>query len=160
MTATTTVIGNMTADAELRYTQNGLAVASFTVASTEKKFDKATNEWVDGKKLFMRCSAWREIGEHAAGSLAKGMRVIVVGKISTREWEDKEGGKRSSIEMDVDAIGADLRYATASVTRASAVNRGGNGATAEESWANTPAANPTASQGESNGFTFEGDSPF
>ena len=147
MTATTTVIGNLTSDPELRWTQGGLAVAAFTVASTEKKFDKATNEWVDGKKLFMRCSAWREIGEHAAGSLAKGMRVIVVGKISTREWEDKEGGKRSSIEMDVDAIGADLRYATASVTRASAVNRGGNGATAEEPWGNPPPADSVASQG-------------
>lgn len=117
MTATTTIIGNLTADAELRYSQNGLAIANFTVASTEKKFDKATNEWVDGKKLFMRCTAWRELAEHVAGSLSKGTRVIVVGKISTREWEDKDGGKRSSIELDVDEIGPSLRYATAQVTR-------------------------------------------
>lgn len=117
MTATTTIIGNLTADAELRYSQNGLAIANFTVASTEKKFDKATNEWVDGKKLFMRCTAWRELAEHVAGSLSKGTRVIVVGKISTREWEDKDGGKRSSIELEVDEIGPSLRYATAQVTR-------------------------------------------
>jgi len=118
MTATLTVIGNLTSAPELRYTQNGLAVANFTVASTEKVFDKKTNEFKDGKTLFMRCSAWREMAEHIAGSLDKGNRVIVVGKISTREFETKEGEKRSSIELDVDAIGPDLRFATASVTRA------------------------------------------
>jgi single-strand DNA-binding protein len=146
MTASITVVGNLTADPELRYTQGGLAVASFTIASTKKKFDKATNEWVDGKTLFMRCSAWRELGEHIAGSLTKGTRVIAVGEISTREWEDKEGGKRSSIEMDVDAIGPDLRYSTASVTRASSANRGTTGATTEEPWATTPPVQTDSTQ--------------
>lgn len=118
MTAVTTVIGNLTSDPELRYSQNGIAIASFTVASTDKIFGRAKNEWVDGKKLLMRCTAWSELAEHAAGSLAKGARVITVGKIATDEYEDKEGSKRLSINMTVDEIGPLLRYATASVTRA------------------------------------------
>jgi len=118
MTATITVVGNTTADPELRYTANGLAVVNFTVASTDKVFDRQTNEWKDGKKLFIRCSAWREMAEHIAGSLTKGTRVVVVGKIATREYETKEGDKRSTIELEVDEIGPSLRYATATVTRA------------------------------------------
>lgn len=148
MTASITVIGNLVADPELRYTQGGLAVASFTIASTKKKFDKATNEWVDGKTLFMRCSAWREMGEHIAGSLTKGTRVIAVGEISTREWEDKDGGKRSSIEMDVDAIGPDLRYSTAAVTRASSSSNATASAPVAEPWANTAPVQTEAAQGD------------
>lgn len=120
MTATITTIGNLTSDPELRFSQNGLAVASFTVASTEKVFDKATNEFKDGKTLFMRCTAWRELGEHVAASLTKGTRVIAVGKIATNEFQTKEGEKRSSIEMTVDSIGPDLKYATAQVTKTGA----------------------------------------
>jgi len=133
MTATITVIGNLTSDPELRYTQNGLAVANFTVASTEKVFDKQTNGFKDGKKLFMRCSVWREFAEHVAGSLTKGNRVIVVGKIATREYDDKEGNKRSSIELDVDSIGPDLRFATAQITR-----------TARDGGSAAPSASPQA----------------
>lgn len=136
MTATITVIGNMTADAELRYSQNGLAIASFTVASTEKVFDKQINDWKDGKTLFMRCTAWRELAEHVAGSLTKGTRVIVVGKISTNEYEDKDHNKRSSIDLTVDSIGPDLKFATAQVTKASSSRPGGGASASEpEPWA-------------------------
>lgn len=118
-----TVIGNLTADPELRYTQNGKAVAGFTIASTPRTFDRHSNEWKDGDALFLRSSAWGELGEHVAGSLTKGSRVIMQGRLRQRSYDDREGNKRTSIELEVDEIGPSLRYATATVTRAS----GGNG---------------------------------
>jgi len=127
---TITVIGNLTSDPELRYTQNGLAVANFTIASTPKVWDKSRNEMVDGDALFLRASVWREFAEHVAGSLTKGNRVIASGVLKQRSYETKEGEKRSSIELEVDAIGPDLRWSIATVTKASA--RGA--APAEESW--------------------------
>jgi len=113
-----TVVGNLTADPELRFTQNGLGVVNFTIASTPRTLDRATNEWKDGEALFLRCSAWREFAEHIAGSLTKGTRVIAQGRLGQRAYETKEGEKRTSIELEVDSIGPDLRYATAQVTRA------------------------------------------
>jgi len=114
---TITVVGNLTADPELRYTQQGLAVANFTVASTPRSFDRKTNDWKDGEALFMRCSVWREFAEHVAGSLAKGNRVIVTGQLKQRSYETQSGEKRTSWEIEVDDIGPSLRYATAQVTR-------------------------------------------
>lgn len=113
-----TVVGNLTSDPELRYTTNGLAVANFTVASTPRTFDKASNEWKDGEALFLRCSVWREFAEHVASSLTKGSRVMVQGQLKMRAYETKEGEKRTSTELDVHEIGPSLRYATAQVTRA------------------------------------------
>jgi single-strand DNA-binding protein len=114
-----TIIGNLTADPELRYTQSGLAVANFTIASTSKIFDKQTNEWKDGDALFMRASCWREFAEHVAGSLTKGSRVVATGRLKQRSYDDREGNKRTAIELEVDEIGPSLRYATATVQRAS-----------------------------------------
>ena len=133
-----TVVGNLTADPELRYTQTGLAVANFTIASTPRTFDRAANDWKDGEALFLRASCWREFAEHVAGSLTKGSRVIVTGRLKQRSYETKEGEKRTSIELDVDEIGPSLRYATAQVTRASSGAAGGGrsqGAVADEPWA-------------------------
>jgi single-strand DNA-binding protein len=113
----TTVVGNLTGDPELRYTQNGLAVANFTIASTPRSFDRATNDWKDGDALFLRASVWREFAEHVAGSLTKGTRVIAQGRLVQRSYETKEGEKRTSIELEIDEIGPSLRYATANVTR-------------------------------------------
>lgn len=113
-----TVIGNLTADPELRYTQNGLAVVNLTIASTPRVFDRQANDFKDGETLFMRCSAWREAAEHIAGSLTKGTRVVAYGNLKQRSYETKEGEKRSSIELELEEIGPSLRYATASVTRA------------------------------------------
>ena len=155
-----TVVGNLTSDPELKYTQGGLAVANFTIASTPRTFDKSSNEWKDGEALFLRASCWREFAEHVAGSLTKGTRVIAQGRLRQRSYETAEGEKRTSMELEVDAIGPDLRYSTASVTRASTGNRGGNGATAGEPWGNPPPADSVASQGESNGFTFDEQVPF
>lgn len=118
-----TVIGNLTADPELRYTQNGVAVAGFTIASTPRNFDRASNEWKDGDPLFLRASVWKEFAEHVAGSLTKGMRVVAQGKLKQRSYQDREGNQRTAIELEVDEIGPSLRYATAQVTRAA----GGSG---------------------------------
>jgi single-strand DNA-binding protein len=122
-----TVVGNLTGDPELRYTQNGLAVANFTIASTPRTFDRASNDWKDGEALFLRASVWREFAEHVAGSLTKGSRVVATGRLRQRSYETKEGEKRTSIELEVDEIGPSLRYATAQVTRASSSGGAGGG---------------------------------
>lgn len=117
-----TVIGNLTGDPELRFTPSGAAVASFTVASTPRTLDKATNEWKDGEALFLRCSIWRQAAENVAESLQKGMRVIVSGRLQQRSYDTKEGEKRTVIELQVDEVGPSLKYATAKVNR---TTRGG-----------------------------------
>ena len=122
-----TVVGNLTSDPELRYTQNGLAVANFTIASTPRTFDRASNDWKDGEALFLRASVWREFAEHVAGSLTKGMRVVATGRLRQRSYETKEGEKRTSIELEVDEIGPSLRYATAKVNKVSRGDGGGGG---------------------------------
>ncbi|MFC7375881.1 single-stranded DNA-binding protein [Brachybacterium sp. GCM10030267] len=119
-----TVIGNLTADPELRFTQSGIAVASFTIASTPRTFDRQANEWKDGEALFLRCSIWRDAAENVAESLEKGTRVIAQGRLKQRSFTDREGNNRTSIELDVDEIGPSLRYATA---KANKVQRGGGG---------------------------------
>lgn len=129
-----TVVGNLTADPELRYTQNGVAVANFTIASTPRNFDRASGEWKDGEALFLRASVWREFAEHVANSLTKGARVIATGRLRQRSYETKEGEKRTSIELEVDEIGPSLRYATAAVTRAPGGGRGG-AAPIDDQWA-------------------------
>lgn len=120
-----TVIGNLTADPELRFTPSGAAVANFTVASTPRQFDRQSNEWKDGDTLFMRCSIWREAAENVAESLTKGTRVIVQGRLVQRSYETREGEKRTVVELQVDEIGASLRYATAKVTRSQRSGGGG-----------------------------------
>ena len=119
-----TVVGNLTDDPELRFTPSGAAVASFTVASTPRTFDRATNEWKDGDALFLRCSIWRQAAENVAESLTKGMRVVVQGRLRQRSYETREGEKRTVVELDVEEVGPSLKYATAKVTKAS---RGGGG---------------------------------
>ena len=119
-----TVVGNLTADPELRFTPSGAAVASFTVASTPRTFDRQTSEWKDGDTLFLRCSIWREAAENVAESLTKGTRVIVQGRLVQRSFETREGEKRTVVEMQVDEVGPSLRYATAKPNR---TQRGGGG---------------------------------
>jgi single-strand DNA-binding protein len=146
-----TVVGNLTADPELRYTQNGLPVANFTIASTPRNFDRATSEWKDGEALFLRASVWREFAEHVAGSLTKGSRVIATGRLKQRSYETKEGEKRTSMELEVDEIGPSLRYATAQVTRAAGGGQS-RGQVSDEPWS-TPGtqAAPAAGGGNSGG---------
>ena len=150
-----TVVGNLTAAPELRFTPNGAAVANFTVASTPRTFDRNTNEWKDGEALFLRCSVWKEVAENVAESLDKGMRVIVQGRLKARSYDDKDGNRRASWELDVDEIGPALKFATAKVTRA---QRGG-GAPNSSSVSAVNAAqsagfgtNPNNASGQSAGF--------
>ena len=117
-----TVVGNLTADPELRFTPSGAAVASFTVASTPRTFDRQAGEWKDGETLFMRCSLWREAAENVAESLTKGTRVIAQGRLVQRSYTTREGENRTVVEMQVDEIGPSLRYAKAQITR---IPRGG-----------------------------------
>jgi single-strand DNA-binding protein len=120
-----TVVGNLTADPELRFTPSGAAVANFTVASTPRTFDRQSGEWKDGEALFLRCNIWRQAAENVAETLTRGARVIVQGRLKQRSFETREGEKRTVIELEVDEIGPSLRYATASVTKASRGAGGG-----------------------------------
>jgi len=119
-----TIVGNLTNDPELRFTPSGAAVANFTVASTPRSFDRNSNEWKDQPTLFMRCSVWREAAENVAESLTRGMAVIVQGRLQQRDYETKEGEKRTVVELACEEVGPSLRRATAKVTKA---QRGGGG---------------------------------
>lgn len=122
-----TIIGNVVADLEMRFVASGDAVTNFTVASTARTFDKATNEWKDADPLFMRCNIWRQYAENCVESLTKGMRVIVTGRLRQRSWETKEGEKRTVMELEVDEVGPSLRFATAVVSKVASSNGSGNG---------------------------------
>jgi single-strand DNA-binding protein len=156
-----TIIGNLTADPELRFTPSGAAVANFTVASTPRTFDRQSNEWKDGETLFMRCSVWRDAAENVAESLQRGMRVIVAGRLKSRSYETKEGEKRTVVEMDVDEIGPSLRSATAKVNKTQRGGGGGGGfgggqqggggrsggGQSDDPWATAPSGGPAGAQG-------------
>ena len=119
-----TLVGNLTADPTLRWTQSGSAVADFTVASTPRTYDRNAGEWRDGDPLFMRCSVWRDVAENVAESLRKGMRVIVVGRLTQRSYETQQGERRTVVELQVDEVGPSLRRARAQVTRHPAADGG------------------------------------
>lgn len=121
-----TLIGNLTANPELRFTPNGAAVANFTVASTPRIFDRQAGEWRDGDTMFLDCQVWRQYAENVTESLEKGMRVIVSGRLKSRSYENREGQRRTVFEVDVDEVGPALRYATAKVTRTSSGGGGGS----------------------------------
>jgi single-strand DNA-binding protein len=155
-----TVIGNLTADPELRFTQSGAAVANFTVASTPRTLDRTSGEWKDGEALFLRCNIWRQAAENVAESLTRGARVIVSGRLKQRSFETREGEKRTVVELEVDEIGPSLRYATAKVNKVARGSGGGGGgfggggggsAPADDPWGSAP----PASSGGSGGFSDE-----
>jgi single-strand DNA-binding protein len=149
-----TVVGNLTADPELRFTPSGAAVANFTVAATPRTFDRQTNEWKDGDALFMRCNVWRQAAENVAETLTRGMRVMVQGRLRQRSFETREGEKRTVVELEVDEVGPSLRYATAKVNKVSRGSGGGGfgggsgggggggggGAPADDPWGSAPPA--------------------
>ena len=113
---TVTLIGNLTADPELRFTSTGTAVANFTVATTPRTFDRQSGEWKDAEALFMRCTLWRQPAEHLAESLRRGDRVIVVGRLRQRSFETRDGDKRTVIECDTTEVGASLQFRQAKLT--------------------------------------------
>lgn len=142
-----TVIGNLVADPELRFTPSGAAVSNFAIASTPRYYDKQANEWKDGETLFVRCSLWREAAENAAESLTKGTRVIAQGALKARSFQDKEGNNRTNWELDVEEIGPSLRFATADVKR----SQGGGNSRPPAQSSPAPASNGWADTGASGG---------
>lgn len=141
---TLTIVGNLTADPELRTLQSGANVVTFTIAYNQRTFDKNQNQWVDAPAFFMRCQAWRDLAEHIATSLAKGMRVVATGRLSQRTYDDQTGTKHTVVEMTVDEIGASLRYATCQVTKTS-TSTGFTGS--------TPQTTAQAAQPQANAWT-------
>lgn len=140
-----TICGNTTAPAEIRFTSSGAPVASFTVAHTPRTFDRAANEWKDGETMFLTCSAWRQLAENVAETLsAKGMRVIVQGRLKQRSYETKEGERRTVYEVDVEEVGPSLLRATAVVTRATSVAQPGRQPAARQPAGRPQAADPWA----------------
>lgn len=166
-----TVVGNLTADPELRFTPSGAAVATFTVASTPRKYNAQTSQWEDGNALFLRCNIWRQAAENVAESLTRGSRVIVSGRLQQRSFETKEGEKRTVIELEVDEVGPSLKYATAKVNKASRGDGGGGGhstgggtqggssggspAGGDDPWGSAPASSGGGSFGSSGGSSDE-----
>jgi len=124
---TITVIGNLVDDPELRFTPSGAPVANFRIASTPRTFDRQTNEWKDGDTLFLSCAVWRQAAENVAESLQRGMRVIVQGRLKSRQYETREGEKRTVFEIDVEEVGPSLRSATAKVAKTTRSGGGGGG---------------------------------
>lgn len=140
-----TICGNTTAPAEIRFTSSGDPVASFTVAHTPRTFDRAASEWKDGETMFLTCSAWRQLAENVAETLsAKGMRVIVQGRLKSRSYETREGEKRTVLEIDVDEVGPSLLRATAVVTRATSGAQPGRQPAARQPAGRPQAADPWA----------------
>ncbi|MGQ4619883.1 single-stranded DNA-binding protein [Nocardia sp. R7R-8] len=162
-----TVIGNLTADVEIRYTPAGIAVANFTVASTPRHLDRTTNQWKDSEALFLRCSLWREAAENAAESLTRGARVLVSGRLKQRSYQTREGEKRTVVELEVDELGASLRYATAKVTKRNANHTTTNNDSSDRSGELVGAAtgnqtsddDPWATTGSGFGGGFAGEEP-
>jgi single-strand DNA-binding protein len=154
-----TVVGNLVDDPELRFTPSGAAVANFRIASTPRTFDKNTNEWKDGDALFLTCSVWRQAAENVAESLQKGMRVVVQGRLKSRQYETREGEKRTVFEIDVDEVGPSLKYATAKVTRTQRSGGGGGygggqqggGQQSNDPWATPAPQGAPAGGGQSGG---------
>jgi single-strand DNA-binding protein len=144
-----TVVGNLVDDPELRFTPSGAAVANFRIASTPRTFDRQANEWKDGEALFLTCSVWRQAAENVAESLQKGMRVVVQGRLKSRQYETREGERRTVFEIDADEVGPSLKYATAKVTKATRSGGGGYGQSggAAPSGAEDPWATPAPQQG-------------
>ncbi|MFF8535378.1 single-stranded DNA-binding protein [Streptomyces sp. NPDC015532] len=128
---TISVVGNLTDDPELRFTPSGAALAKFSVASTPRTYDKTSGQWQDGTAMFLRCTAWRDLAEHVAESLAKGMRVVVTGRLRQHNWQTEQGENRSMLGLEVDDIGPSLQFATATVTRA---GRKAAAAPADDPW--------------------------
>ena len=146
-----TLVGNCVNDPELKFLPSGVAVCNWTIASTPRTFNKASNEWEDGDTMFINCSVWRQAAENVSETLTKGMRVIVQGRLKSRSYDDREGNKRTVFEVDVEEIGPSLARATAVVTRATT---GGGEPAPRQPAGRTPAADPWA------GITQQTEAPF
>jgi single-strand DNA-binding protein len=156
-----TVVGNLVADPELRFTPAGQPVATFRVASTPRIMDRQTNEWKDGDSLFLTCNVWRQAAENVAESLQRGMRVIVTGRLKQRNYETKEGEKRTVFEVEVDDVGPSLRNASAKVNRASrGSGEGGFGGGNNRGGSYSGGQGPSSSGGNGGGSSSRNEDPW
>src|SRR3954453_11685639 len=121
------IVGNLTADPDLRFPAAGVAAPNYPVGPPPRMFDRQSGDWKDGEALFLRCNLWRQPGENAAESLTRGMRVMVSGRLRQRSFETREGEKRTVVELEVDEVGPSLQYATAKVVKVSGSARNGGG---------------------------------
>lgn len=142
-----TVVGNVVADPELRWTPAGAAVCNFRIASTPRTYNKQTQQWEDGEAMFLTCNAWKHLAENTAESLAKGMRVIVNGRLKQRSFQTREGDNRTVFEIDVDEVGPSLRYATAQVNRNPRESSGQQQSSAQQQWNQAAQQGQTATSG-------------
>ena len=147
-----TLVGNIASDVELRFTPSGAPVANFRIASTPRTFNKTTNQWEDGEAMFLTCNVWRQAAENASQSLAKGMRVIVQGRLKARTFQNREGENRTVFEIDVDEVGPSLTFATATVNRADR--------NTQPNQAQQQAAPQNTAWQPQGGFSNDGESPF
>ena len=156
---TITVVGNLVDDPELRFTPSGAPVANFRIASTPRTFDRQSNEWKDGDTLFLSCAVWRQAAENVAESLQRGMRVIVQGRLKSRQYETREGEKRTVFEIDVEEVGPSLRSASAKVTKTTRSGGGGGysggGASGggDDPWASAAPASGQGGGGQQGGYS-------
>ena len=135
-----TIIGNLTADPEMRTTSKGGTVCNFSIAATPRQYNSQSGQWEDGQALFMRCTVWRDMAEHCAQTLHKGMRVIAQGRLQQRTYQAKDGTQRTVVEMQVDEIGPSLKYATAQVQRIQHANGGGQNMAPMQAQSQAPTA--------------------
>jgi single-strand DNA-binding protein len=158
------VDGNLTADPELRFTPSGIAVCNFTVAATERRFDKATGGWVDQPPIFMRCTAWKRLAENIAESLTRGMAVMVSGTLKTNSYETREGEKRTSLELTAQKVGVDLQFGTAKFVKAERTGgkpASGDAPQSDDPWANVRGSQkPAGSQASTEEPPFDDEPPF
>lgn len=150
-----TIVGTITADVELRFTSSGAAVASFTIAANDRKFDRDSGGWKDGDATFLRCTLWRQAAENAAESLTRGTRVLATGSLRQRSYETKEGEKRTVFEMDVDEIGPSVKWATVKVNKADRGDHSSpkaSSAASDDPWGSAPPAGSGGSYDENPPF--------
>lgn len=166
-----TLVGNIVADPELRYTPSGKPVASARVASTPRAFNRDTNQWEDQDGLFLTCNIWGDAAENVMETLSKGMRVIVQGRLRQRNYENRNGERRSVYEVEVDDIGPSLKFATATVHRSGSRgggNQGGGNWSGGDQGANQGGGNWGGDQGANwgggattgGGFPADDEAPF
>lgn len=155
-----TIVGNLTRDPELRTLNNGSVVANFTIASSERRFNRDTNQWEDGDALFLNCNAWdtqhAPLASNIANSLTKGMTVLAQGRLAQRSYQAQDGTQRTVVELRVDQIGPSLRRATAQVARQQ--NSGGFGGFGQSAgYTGGSTASAPANTGVSDPFATSGD---
>lgn len=156
---TITIIGNLTAEPEMRTTSKGGTVCNFSIAATPRQYNSQSGQWEDGQALFMRCTVWRDMAEHCAQTLHKGMRVIAQGRLTQRSYQAQDGSNRTVIELQVDEIGPSLKYATAQVARTQHAGGQSNGYSAAKNIAEISQAHPYQNNGFSNANPFGGAAP-